>query len=197
MPEIRFRYPESASPRNRYEPGIERVGRMFMELLFRPHRLHEVTSPDFVEQLPGEGITLRGLQALLDYRARFGDLTLLKADTIAVPSELSPTIPNANGERYAFSSVTEFTFNLPPDAPQFPTRVRMWESLDILPGNGPEGLLVHGRTYQPLGATGPLTGTQQHAFVAEQVVHFTSRGETLPMAPIEDVYATTFPGLRV
>jgi hypothetical protein len=198
MAEVRFRYPNGTPPEQHYDPGVERTGRKFMPILFQPHRLHEVTSPGFVEHHSDGQVTLVGLQALLDYRAQFGGPTLLKADMLAVPRQLIPVIDAPDNPRFNFSTVTEFTFLLPEGAPQFPTKVRMWESLDVRPPisvvGGHERTLVHGRTYRPLGATGLLTETNQHDFVQDQVEYFLENGEPMPMAPIEEAAQAVIPG---
>jgi hypothetical protein len=110
-----------------------------------------------------------------------------------------PILDAPDNPRYNFSTVTEFTFNLPEGAPQFPTKVRMWESLDIKPPismvGGRERTLVHGRTYRPLGATGLLTETNQHDFVQDQIRYFLdTEGNVMPMDSIEEAFQSVVPG---
>lgn len=199
QPEISFLYPIGLEPPVHFDPRVEAVGRMFMELLFakRPegmeepftaqtHPLSKIVHPDFKEVLDGK-ITISSLQELVEYRANYREPTLLKADMLAARPHRG----------YNFSTLTEFVFNLPEGAPQFPARVRMWESLDIRPSaEDPNKFLVYGRTYTPLGAVGLLeTVNAQHDFVNEQVAHFVdNNGELMQMDPWRDVYQHVFPG---
>jgi len=207
-PEISFVYADGAP---HFDQRVEAVGRRFMELLFakpaegaaaftaETHPLAEVVHPDFIEITEGR-VSLRGLQALVDYRNNFGGPTLLSAEMIAATENLPAVTTEEEDESLAtnFSTFTDFRFNLPHGAPQFQTLVRMWESLDIRPAptpEDPERLMVFGRTYQPLGPNGFLPDAHgQHQFVGDQVAYFTEHGHEMPVTPLREVFADVHPG---
>ena len=203
--EISFKYPDGAT---HFDPTVERVGRKFMELLFAQppegagpftadtHPLRKFVHPDFFEVTDGR-VTIEGLAGLVEYRNNFRNPTLLRAEMLAVPLDKLEPVATADGTHTVnpnFSTLTDFTFNLPAGVPQFNTHVRMWESLDIRE-DADGRMLVRSRTYWPFGADGPLSDPHhQHAFVGGQVEHFQQYGTEQPMTDWEQVYAQAFPG---
>jgi hypothetical protein len=200
-----FRYPLNLPAQERFDPNAEAVGKAFMPLLFDYERLHELVAADFYGHEGAGQPPLEGLSELVDYRRGLGDEsgdpTLLEAKMLAVPASQAPEIPQGSGRKADFSTLTEFVFHLPPSAPQFPTRVRMWEStgIELRPTeSAPNRHMVVSRIWRPIGAVGLLEGDKnQHTFVGDQIQHVLENGEPMPVTPIEEIYEQLFPGMHM
>lgn len=198
------------------EAEIE-AGREFLRLLPLYWILGRIVTPDFTEKQSDGSVTIDGLEALQQYRERFGFLNQQFVVVILLPRHLAPEIPGSGGRRYRFGMIFDEVFyipvegdsKLPPGAPRFApgtppalacVRFEMW--LDFREVDGK--LMVCGRCHNPLGQNGAIEVDGQHAWVTEQIQYYSDHpGQSMiedgtgdhKVRPIEEIAAELHPGL--